>query len=234
MQNRLILLIKKVPVLHSIAKTVYRLFVKNTAEFPGSAAYWESRYQTGGNSGSGSYNLLAQFKADVINDFVAENQVNSVAEFGCGDGNQLSLGKYPKYIGMDVSNTAVEICKKKFKNDPTKFFYHLHENELPCKSTHFPVELALSLDVIYHLVEDRVFEQYMHQLFSSSNKFVIIYASDFATEQVFHERDRVFTKWIEKSIVGWQFERKIRNIYPYDSQNQEGTSKADFFIYKKI
>ena len=39
-------------------------------------------------------------------------------------------------------------------------------------------DLSLSLDVIYHLVEDDVFEYYMRTLFEASNGYVIIYASD--------------------------------------------------------
>ena len=54
-------------------------------------SYWENRYKNNGNSGAGSYGRLAEFKADVINNFIAENKITSVIEFGCGDGNQLSL-----------------------------------------------------------------------------------------------------------------------------------------------
>lgn len=37
-------------------------------------------------------------------------------------------------------------------------------------------DLTLSLDVIYHLIEDNVFFTYMDRLFDSSTKFVIIYS----------------------------------------------------------
>ena len=40
--------------------------------------------------------------------------------------------------------------------------------------------MLLSLDVIYQLVEDEVFERHMRQLFSASHRFVIIYSSNFA------------------------------------------------------
>ena len=75
--------------------------------FPGSAAYWESRYAKGGSSGVGSYGRFAEFKAEVLNRFVATHSVQSVIEFGCGDGNQLALASYPWYLGYDVSATAV-------------------------------------------------------------------------------------------------------------------------------
>lgn len=79
-------------------------------KFTNSKSYWESRYQKGGNSGFGSYGRLAKFKAEVLNDFVAKNSIQSVMEFGCGDGNQLKLAVYPKYIGLDVSPKAIKRC----------------------------------------------------------------------------------------------------------------------------
>ena len=88
--------------------------------FPGSLNYWESRYRDGGTSGSGSFGRLAEFKANVINSFVQNNNIGSVIEFGCGDGNQLSLASYPSYIGLDTSHKAIELCKKRFKEDKSK------------------------------------------------------------------------------------------------------------------
>jgi hypothetical protein len=36
--------------------------------------YWEENYANGGNSGNGSYGVLAQFKGDVINQFINKKQ----------------------------------------------------------------------------------------------------------------------------------------------------------------
>ena len=65
---------------------------------------------------------FALFKAEIINTFIAEHGVQSVIEFGCGDGNQLTLARYPIYIGFDVSETAINKCKEIFAADPTKTF----------------------------------------------------------------------------------------------------------------
>src|SRR5262245_42492336 len=70
--------------------------------FPGSARYWQFRYKEGGSSGAGSYGRLAQFKSEVLNKLVAHQDVKTVVEFGCGDGNQLLTARYPQYIGLDV------------------------------------------------------------------------------------------------------------------------------------
>ncbi len=100
-----------------------KIFIKlKQVLFSGSAEYWELRYASGGSSGQGSYGRLAEFKAEVINNFVMERGVHSVIEFGCGDGNQLQLAKYPVYVGLDVSEKAVAMCKEKFNNDTSKLF----------------------------------------------------------------------------------------------------------------
>ena len=40
-----------------------------------SSEFREDRYKNGGNSGQGSYNALAKFKASVINDFIENNKI---------------------------------------------------------------------------------------------------------------------------------------------------------------
>ncbi|MGD9858413.1 MAG: hypothetical protein AB7U20_26025 [Planctomycetaceae bacterium] len=60
-------------------------------KFTGSSDYWVRRYRKGRNSGGGSYGRLAEFKAQVLNDLVREHRIQTVIEFGCGDGNQLAL-----------------------------------------------------------------------------------------------------------------------------------------------
>jgi hypothetical protein len=37
---------------------------------------------------------------------VAERRIRSVIEFGCGDGNQLGLMRYPSYLGLDIEPCA--------------------------------------------------------------------------------------------------------------------------------
>jgi|SRR5208282_2162844 len=91
--------------------------------FPGSAAYWDGRYRAGGTSGDGSYGRLAAFKAEIINEFVRRHNIGSVIEFGCGDGSQLSLMHYPKYVGLDVSAEAVRMCASRFAKDESKSFF---------------------------------------------------------------------------------------------------------------
>lgn len=197
------------------------------AGFKTSSDYWDRRYRAGGTSGAGSYDRLAEFKADFLNRFVAEHQIGSVIEFGSGDGAQLQRARYPSYLGVDISATAVARCRALFADDATKRF--LQPDAVPPGTT---AELALSLDVIYHLVEDPVFEAYMRQLFGAAVRFVIIYSSDM--DQAWtaeHVRHRRFTQWVAQNMPGWRLQATIKNAYPYDAADPDRTSFADFHVF---
>ncbi len=221
-------LIKKVPVLRFIAKAIYFTIFVPFKSFSGSEEYWRARYKSGANSGAGSYNKFAEFKAGVLNGFVRDKLISTIIEYGCGDGNQLIFSEYPSYIGFDVSQEAISQCKEIFSNDKTKTFRLMHQHAGDT------AQLTLSLDVIYHLIEDNVFHNYMEQLFNSSTKFVIIYSSNTDRQEKFqapHLKHRKFSKWLN-SKSEWKLIQHIQNKYPYTGNDLEG-SFADFYIYEK-
>ena len=194
-----------------------------------SKQYWEKRYWKGGDSGDGSYGKLAEFKAKEINRFVKENEIKTIIEWGCGDGNQLIYMNYPDYIGFDVSKTAVSHCKKIFKNDRSKIFKHTDEYK------NQTADLILSLDVIFHLIEDHIYTDYMNRLFDSSQQYVIIYSSNTARQLEHipeHFYQRKFTDWVEKNKSEFSLIEKVKNEFPYDANTGKG-SISDFFIYQK-
>src|SRR5215813_11444495 len=197
-------LIKSIPLIGPTAGRLAHLPLVSrmrSLAFPGSASFWDSVYRHGGTSGPGSYGRLAEFKAEILNDFVQTRKVRTVVEFGCGDGAQLSLAKYPEYVGVDVSPAPVSLCSSLFASDRNKRFFHV--GALPANLGTF--DLALSLDVIYHLVEDRIFEEYMRRLFSFSRRYVVIYASNYdAWTLALHVRHRNFTAWIDKKAPEWR------------------------------
>lgn len=214
-------------VLWRLARKVKRWLAGSP--FPGSEQYWIERYEAGRTSGAGSYNELAEFKAEVINAFVAKQGIGSVIEFGCGDGNQLKLAVYPAYMGFDVSPRAVELCRDIFRGDETKRFLLMEEYEGQTAA------LALSLDVVYHLVEEEIFESYMKTLFGAAERFVIIYSSNSNTReehQASHVRHREFTEWVDTNMSEWDLMKHIPNKYPGDASGAQG-SRADFYLYEK-
>jgi Methyltransferase domain len=212
--------VRKMPILGPMA-------VRLHLPFKTSSDYWEKRYVKGGNSGVGSYGRLSHFKAEFLNDFVEQHGIDSVIEYGCGDGSQLKLARYPSYTGIDVSSRAVEICRALFRTDRSKRFFHTDAVKIPLVT-----DLALSLDVVYHLVEDSAFENYMHKLFDSAQRFVIIYSSNLDDPTpTRHVRHRHFTSWVEQYKPQWHVTAHVANVYPYDPASSSDTSLADFYVF---
>ena len=197
--------------------------------------YWENRYRSGGNSGEGSHGYLKEYKNEIINNFIKKNKIKSIIDFGCGDGNQIENIDILNYYGYDVSNSTINRCKEMFKNtSKSNFnFYTINDSQEFIKA-----ELGLSLDVIYHLVEDNVFHTYMKNLFDNSEKFVIIYSNDYNADNVDpltnkhyapHVKPRNFTKYIETYFSKWFLIENIKNKY----FGNNGVW-SDFYIFQKL
>ncbi|MGE5317665.1 MAG: class I SAM-dependent methyltransferase [Chloroflexota bacterium] len=204
-----------------------------------SAIYWEKRYAEGGNSGAGSSGELQLFKGLEIRNFIRNHPINTIIDWGCGDGQQLQaiLSKdfhFTHYTGIDVSKTAIEKCKNlPFNiNDYMDYFTFITAEEYKGERA----DLGLSLDVIYHLVEDCVFEAYMKQLCDSADRYLIIYASDGGKviRPAVHLKERSFTKWMEENQPEWKLIDKIPNIYPYKGGISQLESISDFYFYERV
>lgn len=196
--------------------------------FNGSRSFWERNYARGGTSGSGSYGALAQAKAGFLNEFVHQHDLQSVIEFGCGDGHQLSLADYPRYVGLDVSRSAVTLCQRRFADDPTKSFFLYDGDCFVDRAGLFTADLAISLDVIYHLVEDQVFDTYMAQLLAAGGRYVVVYSTNAVVGKTApHVRHRRFSKWVEDNCPQWQLAQVTHGP-------NTGPGRADFFVYERL
>lgn len=228
MKNIIKKAIQKSLFLDSISSKL-RLFLSKDHYIKDSQQYWIERYKAGGNSGVGSYNKFAAFKADVINEFVKKNRIDKAIEFGCGDGNQLQYLKINEYIGFDISLVAIDLCKERFKKDNSKSFKMINNYH------NQKADLVLSLDVIFHLIEDPVFDNYMKKVFQAADKYVIIFSSNTATlnsKTSPHVKHREFTNWIKINEPEFRLLQVIPNKYPYKGNYLEG-SFSDFYLYEK-
>lgn len=193
--------------------------------------YWDRRYKSGGNSGAGSYGALREFKINFLNSFIAENGVSSLVDLGCGDGSVASGIVVESYTGLDISEQALTLCKKAVRTQGARFFC---TETFPYREHAGAFDVALSMDVIFHLVEDSLFVKYMANLFSLSGKYVIIYSSDREDDgsSPCHLKHRRISEYIKESEPGWSLLRTVCNKYPFagDHVNQ---SFSDFFIYMR-
>lgn len=188
-----------------VATTRAGVLLRRHLSFGSSGRYWERRYAKGGTSGAGSYGLAAEWKADVVNRWVRDHGVTSVLDLGCGDGNQLSLADYPRYLGLDRSPTAVRACIARFADDPTKSFLRYDPETLADPAGWLRADLALSMEVLFHLVEDEVFHDYLTRLFDGAERYVAICNTDSLVRQTSpHERHRPFTPWVAQHRPQWR------------------------------
>jgi SAM-dependent methyltransferase len=193
-----------------------------------STDYWRRRYRSGLDSGAGSYGQLANFKAQILNDFVSSNNVRSVLELGCGDGNQLALANYPSYVGLDVSGEAIDLCMRRFTGDSTKAFLWFDPARTLRMESRLSADLVLSLDVIYHLLEDEVYDRYLDLLFACSHRWTIIYSSNRpARDGAWHVRNREFTGDVATRFPDFELVRVIENPH-------RDLTPADFYIYRRM
>ncbi|MFN3713957.1 MAG: hypothetical protein ACK4SX_09885 [Alcanivoracaceae bacterium] len=228
-KNRTKYMLSHFPALHGLAKKIYFYLFSSRSDFKSSENYWKERYQKGGDSGEGSYNKFAIFKSDVINEFTSRQLIDSAIEHGCGDGNQLGLLRIPTYIGIDISHEAIAICREKYKNDQSKSFFTSDE------ILNQKAEMGISLDVIYHLVEESTYRDYLNMLFDSSTKYVVIYSSNTDQQDKYqgkHVYHREFTCWVEENRPEWVLIDTRKNIYPYRGDDTKG-SFSDFYFFEK-
>jgi cyclopropane fatty-acyl-phospholipid synthase-like methyltransferase len=222
--------VRRVPVLGSLALRGSGLIKRYG--FKGSKQYWEQRYQDGGTSGLGSMSHLARFKADTLNAFVTAHGVASVIEFGCGDGRQLALAHYPRYIGLDVSPSAIRQCAERFRDDDTKSFFSYGADSFFDRAQVLRADMALSLDVIFHLVEDAVFDGYMRYLFAAGIRYVAVFSSDTdVPSSQPHVRHRRFTEWVKVNAPHFRLIEQVQN--PHKGTDPATESFADFAFYER-
>lgn len=194
------------------------------ARYPGSLAYWERRYAGGGHSGSGSSGRLARYKAEVVNQFILKQQIQSIVELGCGDGQQLQLGQYPEYTGFDISPSAVQRCRKVFRQHPSLRF-EVYEPETFIPAGH-RADMSLSLEVLFHITEDHLYKRYMEHLFALARRYVVVFAPNEAdtTGGYFpHVKFREFTRDVPP---GWVLRDRLVNPH-------RDLSFSDFFFFEK-
>jgi len=209
-----------------IAQIKRIIFGPRKIKFTTYKKYWEERYAVGGTSGSGSYGLLAEFKIEVINKYIKDHKISSIIDFGCGDGNQLKGMNYKKYLGLDVSKTAIELCSKKFKNDKTKQFLVYDPKTFDIKTLPKP-DLVVSLDVLYHIIDEEALRKTLQDMFSCSAKYIILYTTVYELDQKVgpHIKYRDIMPYLDKFS-----DYEIDKIVP---QKYKHLSLADFIILKK-
>lgn len=189
--------------------------------------YWDNRYKKGCLSGQGSYGRLAEFKVNIINNFIKTNSLKSIIDIGCGDGNIGSQIIIENYLGCDISDYIIDKNKETYHKLNFKYLRDLKESD--------SADITLSADVLFHLVLDEDFKNHMQQLFLYSLKYIIIYSS--CEDKSYNSetglvRHRNFIKWMDENDYKYNNITKINNKFPVTDRKLP-ESFADFYIITK-
>ena len=73
--------------------------------------YWNNRYELGGTSGPGSISINRDWKWKIIQKYC--NDPNDIIDVGCGDLSFWDGKNCANYIGIDISESYIEMTKQR-------------------------------------------------------------------------------------------------------------------------
>jgi SAM-dependent methyltransferase len=177
-----------------------------------SSIYKNNYWGTGSGPGSSVKNS-EEYRQSLLS-ILADENINSVLDYGCGDWQFSSLINWDKYItsyiGVDVVPFLMEENTKKYANNIIKF-------ETVTKSWIFPtVDLIICKDVLQHLSNEIV--RNLIENFVSHSKFLFL-TNDITHNKKITNQDCKNGKFrpIDFLKEPWNFEGKI--VYERDFKN---------------
>lgn len=148
----------------------------------------------------------------------------TVLDLGVGDGRQaLALsctGVVSNVTGFDISwhivhhlKTQLNVTRHDCLERGPLYVYWYDGFELPEMVKDQGYDVAISMQVVFHLLEDALYERYMDILFSFARHVVIIHAPDSQTQLPAaaheHMRYRIFSNWVAKLHPEWILHHKV-------------------------
>ena len=186
--------------------------------------YWDNRYRSGGDSGAGSKGRLADFKVETLNNIIRRESINSLLDFGSGDGQIARRLDVEKPWLTDSSR----VSRKELRRQA--FGRVVHPRIAPLLS----VEMGISLDVTYHITDESLFTNYMTSLLKVSKRFVVIYSriDELGPKIPRHIKSNDFVRFIEERS-DWELTEKIDNPFKFEPEDRSHTSKSDFYVFSR-
>lgn len=194
------------------------------------ADFWDRRYASGIGPGGGSRGRLYEFKLKTVQDIVNRYGVKSVLDLGCGDGTQLQSLQVGHYRGIDISPVAIESASA-FSND-TRFYQVMSEAAV---SDGQVCDMAVSLDVLFHLDDDRAHD-HIGMLFHLSRRYVLIYAPNRDKGDLRLADHMFFREFLPcvRDRFGLEPLETIQNPFPADHRFLQDTSFCNFYLFEKV
>lgn len=205
--------------------------------------FWDNRYAIGGTSGVGSTGNLLNFKINFINDFIKNNDIKTVLDFGHGD---CSLAKeiiVDTYLGIDGAksiNRDIDGFQSVNKYLTCSRFDVL-STDIEKYIKNVNIDMTMCIDVLYHILDDEIeyLEKTLHNLYCSSSKYIMIYAQDSELEGAYkHYSDPSVNRSTHMYNCPWK--QLLRTKYfndlklIYEQELPQPGCDAKFYIYEKV
>jgi len=146
--------------------------------------YWEDRYRKGGTSGEGSIGEYRKWKWEIIDKYA--KSINDVIDVGCGDLSFWEGRNFPNhYTGIDISQTIIERNRKARPN--LTFLCSSAEDYLNIGTA----RIVFCLDVLFHIMEDSVYEKVLSNLTRYSSDWIFIFTWSKNPSSTFQTRPSV-------------------------------------------
>ena len=205
--------------------------MRNKSKISSSEEYWKQRYSEyssrlfKGASGNGRLPFRVNYKSKVLNEIIVKYKISSIIDFGCGDGILASKLHIDRYDGLEIDESLVDELSRQFQSKPNYNFSTKIKSTWPERH-----DLALSVDVIFHLLEDDVYRSYMFQLFSGKSDYVVIRSSnheELGMGRNGHIRHRNFSEFVSKNFGQYNL---IAKYGPRRKRFYLSISDRDFFF----
>lgn len=157
----------------AVARFNTRLSQERRGDFS-NALFWDMRYRFEPELGSGigSRGEHALYKTALLRDFIADNAVTSLADFGCGDCASTGELDVRDYIGIDASAEVVERNRTRF---PGRRFVLAEIVDADVSASH-----SLCFDVLIHQPTPRAYRDAVAAILQRTTRGGLINGFDHA------------------------------------------------------
>lgn len=177
-------------------------------ELVDSRTYWQHRHTLRKGdwraNGAGSTGIWLDTKRAWVNSLLEESGGGSLLDLGCGDGLVADGFQVEGYTGVDLVPAAVAAARERFAGRPGWAVLLLDEWE----QMMLPVDVAVSMDVILHLIEDAAYFEHLAYLFEVAEHRVGICSTDFEAPAEGHMRHHQFSIDVEDHFPRWTLVRR--------------------------
>lgn len=151
--------------------------------------YWDDRWVNGPEC-PGSVGDQAMSKAAWLNSVIYDLDVRSLVDWGCGDGSQAALVNVGMYVGVEVAPSAWEAASVALATRDNCCIVLAP----PGQSITIRADMAVSMDVVFHLTADHEYEEWLARVFGSATKFVAVHGTDYESVPNGHMRHHEVTR----------------------------------------